>query len=96
MIKSVEEGEVVAAGTTVVSLADLGHPWVRGYVPESDLGRVKLDDEVTVTTDSYPGKGYRGRISYIASEAEFTPKQIQTRNGQLVIASKSKSTINGN
>ncbi len=78
MIKSVEEGEVVAAGTTVVSLADVGHPWVRGYVPEADLGRVKLGDEVTVMTDSYPGRKYRGRVSYIASEAEFTPKQIQT------------------
>lgn len=78
MVKSVEEGEVVAAGATVLSLADLAHPWVRGYVPETDLGRVKLGDVVTVTTDSYPGKGYRGRISYIASEAEFTPKQIQT------------------
>ena len=51
---------------------------MRGYIHETDLGRVKLDARAKVTTDSFPGKIYDGRVSFIASEAEFTPKQIQT------------------
>jgi len=78
LVKSAEPGEVLAAGATVVTLGDIEHPWLRGYVRETELGRVKLDQQVRVTTDSYPGKEYIGRVSFISSEAEFTPKQIQT------------------
>lgn len=79
MAKSAEMGEVLAAGATVVTLGELDKPWVRGYVSESNLGRVKLGKLVDVTTDSFPGKKYKGRITFISSEAEFTPKQIQTQ-----------------
>lgn len=79
LVKSAEPGEVVAAGTSVVTLGQISEPWVRGYIPETELGRVKLGSPVDVRTDSYPGKVYEGRISFIASEAEFTPRQIQTR-----------------
>lgn len=76
--KSAEMGEILAAGATVVTLGDIDHPWVRGYVSESDLGRVKLGMPAAVTTDSYPGKEYKGKVTFVSSEAEFTPKQIQT------------------
>jgi len=78
LVKSAEVGEVLAAGTTVVAIGDMDHPWLRGYINETDLGRVKLGQKVSVTSDSFPGKAYQGRISFIASQAEFTPKQIQT------------------
>ncbi|MFB3904180.1 MAG: efflux RND transporter periplasmic adaptor subunit [Acidobacteriota bacterium] len=78
LVKSAELGEVVAAGSTILTLGDIDHPWLRGYVGEKDLGRIKLGMPVRVTTDSFPGKVYRGKISFISSEAEFTPKQIQT------------------
>ena len=78
LVKSAEPGEVLAAGTTVVTIADLEHPWLRAYIREQDLGRVKIGSKAKVTTDSYPGKSYSGRVSFISSEAEFTPKQIQT------------------
>jgi len=78
LVKSAEMGEVVAAGTTLATIGDLDHPWLRAYLNEQDLGRVKLGAKVKVTTDSYPGKTYWGRVSFISSEAEFTPKQIQT------------------
>jgi HlyD family secretion protein len=77
LVKATELGEVVAAGTTVVTVGDIDHPWLRGYIIEQDLGRVKLGGKVKVTTDSFPGKIYWGRVSFISSEAEFTPKQIQ-------------------
>ena len=76
--KSAEIGEVVAAGTTIASLGNINKPWLRGYIRQQDQGRVKLGMKVRITTDSYPDKIYEGRISYMASEAEFTPKQIQT------------------
>jgi len=76
--KSAEIGEVVAAGTTIATLGDISRPWLRGYIRQQDQGRVKLGMKVRITTDSYPDKIYEGRLSYIASEAEFTPKQIQT------------------
>lgn len=76
--KGAEPGEVIAAGTTVLTIGDLDHPWLRAYVNERDLGRVKLGQKVKVTTDSFPGKAYWGRVTFISSEAEFTPKQIQT------------------
>jgi HlyD family secretion protein len=78
LVKSADVGEVLASGTTVVTVGDIDHPWLRGYVNETDLGRVRLGSRVKVTTDSYPGKVYDGRVTFIASEAEFTPKQIQT------------------
>ncbi len=78
LVKAAEAGEVLSAGTTVVTIGDLEHPWLRGYIGEQDLGRVKLGSKVKVTTDSFPGKIYKGKLSFISSEAEFTPKQIQT------------------
>jgi HlyD family secretion protein len=76
--KAAEVGQVVAAGTAILTLGDLEHPWLRAYISETDLGRVKLGARVRVTTDSFPGKLYWGWVSFIASDAEFTPKQIQT------------------
>jgi HlyD family secretion protein len=78
LVKSAEPGEIIAAGTTVVTVGDIEHPWLRAYINERDLGRVKLGDKANITTDSFPGKLYPGRVTFIASEAEFTPKQIQT------------------
>jgi HlyD family secretion protein len=78
LVKSAEVGEVLAAGTTLATLGEMDKPWLRGYIKEQDLGRVKLGMKARVTTDSYPGKVYWGRVSFISSEAEFTPKQIQT------------------
>ena len=58
--KNVEPGEYVAAGTPIVTVADLGDIWLRAYVNETDLGRVKLGDKARVTTDTYPGKSLHG------------------------------------
>jgi HlyD family secretion protein len=93
LVKSAELGEVLAAGTTVVTIGDIEHPWVRGYVKETDLGRVKLGQKVRITTDSYPGKEYWGRVSFIASEAEFTPKQIQTHDERVKLMYRIKIEV---
>jgi HlyD family secretion protein len=78
LVKSVDVGEIVSPGTSIVTVGDIDHPWLRAYINEKDMGRTKIGASATVTTDSFPGKKYTGRVSYIASQAEFTPKQIQT------------------
>lgn len=93
LVKSAEAGEVIAAGTTVVSLGDVAHPWMRAYINETDLGRVKLGDKVLLRTDSFKGKTYDGRISFISSEAEFTPKQIQTQEERVKLVYRIKIDV---
>jgi len=93
LVKSAEPGEVLAAGTTVVTLGNLAKPWLRAYINEQDLGRVKLGTSVKVTTDSFPGKTYPGRISFIASDAEFTPKQIQTQEERVKLVYRIKIDV---
>lgn len=78
LVRAAEVGEIVQPGSPVVTLGDLAHPWLRAYVNETDLGRLALGAEVPVRTDSFAGKVYSGRLSFIASQAEFTPNQIQT------------------
>ena len=90
LVKSADVGEVLAPGTTVVTVGDIEHPWLRGYINETDLGRVKLGSKARITTDSYPGKTYNGRVSFIASEAEFTPKQIQTQQERVKLVYRIK------
>lgn len=78
LVKSSLAGEVLQPGTPVFTAIDLNNIWVTAYINETDLGRVKLNQEAYVITDTYPGKKYRGWVSFISSEAEFTPKFIQT------------------
>jgi HlyD family secretion protein len=93
LVKSADPGEVLAAGTPIVTLGDIDHPWLRGYVPQSQLGQVKLGMPVAIHSDSYPGKTYQGKITFIASEAEFTPKQIQTTEERVKLVYRIKVEV---
>jgi HlyD family secretion protein len=93
LTKSSEPGEVLAGGATVVTLGDIARPWVRGYINETKLGRIKYGMPAEITTDSYPGKTYKGKISFIASEAEFTPKQIQTQDERVKLVYRIKIDV---
>ncbi|MBX3737065.1 MAG: HlyD family efflux transporter periplasmic adaptor subunit [Candidatus Didemnitutus sp.] len=75
---NIEPGEFVSAGTPVVTVAETAHLWVRAYVNQPDLGRVRHGQKVVVRTDSFPGRDFEGVVGFIASEAEFTPKTVQT------------------
>ena len=61
-----------------VTLAQLARVWLRAFVRGEDLGRIRRNQPVTVTTDAYPQREFSGRLSFIAGEAEFTPKSVQT------------------
>ncbi|HEY9141772.1 MAG TPA: efflux RND transporter periplasmic adaptor subunit, partial [Bryobacteraceae bacterium] len=93
LVKAADVGEVLAAGATVVTVGDIEHPWLRAYINETDLGKVKLGSKVRITTDSYPGKVYDGRVSFISSEAEFTPKQIQTEEERVKLVYRIKIDV---
>jgi HlyD family secretion protein len=73
-----EPGESLSPGAPAVTLANLNDRWVRIYVPENRVGRVRLGQAATLTTDSFPGTSFPGSVTFIASEAEFTPKNVQT------------------
>ena len=75
---NIEPGEYVSPGTPVLTVADLAHPWVRVYIGETDLGRIRLGQKVAVRTDAMPEKSFEGTVGFISSEAEFTPKTVQT------------------
>ena len=91
--ENVESGEFAAPGTPVVTLGNLQDVWLRAYISETDLGRVKLGQSVRVATDTYPDKTYEGRISFISSEAEFTPKNIQTEKERVKLVYRVKIDI---
>ena len=93
LVKSADVGEVLAPGTSVVTVGDIDHPWLRGYINETDLAKVKLGSKAKVTTDSYPGKVYDGRVTFISSQAEFTPKQIQTQQERVKLVYRIKIEI---
>jgi len=93
LVRQAELGEVVAAGTPVVSIADLDHLWVRVYVSETDLGHVRLGQTATVHTDTFPTKSYTGRISFISSEAEFTPKSVETHKERVALVYRMKVDV---
>jgi len=91
--KSVEPGEQVAAGTPVVTLGDMENCWLKGYIPETELGRVKLGQRARVTTDGHPGRVFEGRVSFISSEAEFTPKNVQTEKERVKLVYRIKVSL---
>jgi HlyD family secretion protein len=91
--RQTELGEVMQPGTPVVTLADLDHVWLRAYVSETDLGRIRWGQPATVTTDTYPGKKYPGRISFISSNAEFTPKSVETHQERVTLVYRIKIDI---
>ena len=92
-VRQAELGEVVAPGSPVVTLADLDHIWLRAYIAETDLGSIHWGQEAAVTTDTYPGKRYHGRISFISSSAEFTPKSVQTYTERVTLVYRIKIDI---
>ena len=81
--KVLEQGELAGAGATVATVTDLSHVYLMIYVTEEELPRIKLGDKVSVTVDGLPNKSFPGTVTYISPEAEFTPKNIQTKDDRV-------------
>jgi len=78
--RDVELGETVFPGSSLMKIADLTSMEVKIYIPGPMLGKIKLGQSVKLVTDSYPDRSFTGSVAYIADEAEFTPKNVQTRD----------------
>jgi len=91
--ENVEAGEYVVPGVPIVTIGDLVNSWLRAYVNEPDLGRVKVGQPVCVSTDTYADRVYAGTVSFISSQAEFTPKNVQTAEERVKLVYRIKIEI---
>jgi HlyD family secretion protein len=78
-LRAFEPGELVGLGSTVIRLTALDTVRLMIYVPEADLGRIALGQEAGVSVDAHPGRVFPGRVTYLSPTAEFTPKNVQTK-----------------
>lgn len=90
-----EPGETVGAGGPILTLQNREDRWVRIFVPEQRIGAVHHGSPATITTDTYRDKTYSGVVRYIASEAEFTPKTVQTTEERVRLVYSVKVEITG-
>jgi HlyD family secretion protein len=90
-----EPGETVAPGAAVLTVMNPNDRWVRIYIPENRMGVVHLGMPATIRADTYPKKGYGGEVMYIASEAEFTPRNVQTTEERVKLVYAVKVRITG-
>ena len=79
LYRHVELGQVVNPGTTLVTILDPNDLWIKIYIPEAKLNQVKVGGTASIVVDSYPGKTFKGQIQYVSNQAEFTPKNVQTK-----------------
>ncbi len=93
-VREAELGELASPGIAIFSLDDLNHVWLRAYVIEPDLGKVRLGEAVSVTTDTYRNKTYHGYISFISPVAEFTPKTVETHAERITLVYRIRIDIN--
>jgi HlyD family secretion protein len=89
--KLAEQGELTARGTGLVVVTDLASAWLNVYVSEPDLGRIRLGQAAEVTTDD--GQTRKGQVSFVASQAEFTPKNVQTRDERVKLVYRIKVAL---
>lgn len=78
-VQAIQLGEVASPGSALFTVIDLSQARLTIYVPTSQIGQVRLGQAAGVTVDAYPGRTFAGRVTRIADEAEFTPKNVQTQ-----------------
>lgn len=90
-----EPGENVVVGAPVVSVLDLDDRWVRIFVPEDQVGRVRIGQPAAITADTWSDRTYEGQVTFLASEAEFTPSNVQTREERVKLVYEVKVRVTG-
>jgi len=94
-IRHREPGEIVPAGSPVLTVTNRDDRWVRIYVSERRIGAVRVGSGARITSDTNPGTAYAGEVSYVATEAEFTPKNVQTAEERVKLVYAVKVRITG-
>lgn len=80
--RNIEPGEVVAPGAALMTLGDTGNLYITVYVPEDRYGQIKVGQPVVVKVDSFPNENFAAKVTRIADQAEFTPRNVQTAEGR--------------
>jgi HlyD family secretion protein len=91
--RHIEVGELALPGTLLFSLIDLSRTYVKAYVPEKYIGKVIIGSKVEVLCDSFPDKVFQGKVDFISDQAEFAPKNIQTKEERLKLVFMIKSYL---
>lgn len=91
--KNREAGEMANPGVSILTLVDPTDLWLRAYVPETDIGRIKVGMAARITIDAYKDRTFSGKITEIASEAEFTPKNVQTKKERVNLVFRIKIAV---
>ncbi len=92
-VKFRERGEMVTAGTPIVKIVNTEKVYIYVYIPEREIGLIKIGGIAEVRVDSFPERKFEGKIVYISPEAEFTPKQIQTEDERTKLVFKTKIEV---
>ena len=79
LYQNVESGQVVNPGTTLATILDSNDLWIKIYIPGAKLSQIKMGGAVSIVADAYPDRTFKGQIQYISTQAEFTPKNVQTK-----------------
>ncbi len=90
LVRPMEPGMTAAVGAPVLTLGDMDNIYFQGYIPATDLAKVKFGMKAYVTSDSYPGKKYPAWVSFINSKAEFTPKTVETYKERVTLVYRCK------
>jgi HlyD family secretion protein len=91
--KNLEAGATASPGAAIVTLVDPSDLWLRAYIAETDLGRVKIGQTARITVDAFPGQPFEGRVTEVASAAEFTPRNVQTQKERVNLVFRVKVAI---
>ena len=95
-IRMVDVGEVVSTGAPLLELVNLDRLYLKVYVPEVQIGKVRLDLPAKIHTDAFPDRPFDATVRYIASKAEFTPKEVQTPDERVKLIYPVKLYLNEN
>ncbi len=91
--KYVEQGENIRLGSPVVNLANLQNMWIKIYLSEVELGKVKLGSSADLSISAFPERSFPGKVTWIAAKAEFTPKNVQTKEARADLVYGVKVTV---
>jgi multidrug efflux pump subunit AcrA (membrane-fusion protein) len=93
LISNLEVGETLAPTSVVLIIGQLEEVNLTVFIPETEYGKVKLGDQVSITVDSFPGETFSGTVVYISDQAEFTPRNVQTVEGRKTTVYAVKITV---
>lgn len=91
--KNLEAGETANPGVPILTLVNPKDVWLRAYVPETEVGRLRVGDKATLRVDAFPGRVFAGRLIEIGSEAEYTPRNVQTKKERVNLVFRIKIQI---